>query len=487
MPEETNRLRMALLHLAPRFGEVKANRSALFEAVRASALRGARLVVAPELAVSGYSFESREEAAAFAEPVNGPTLQSLGELCRDLSVYCAVGLLERDTTTNLLHNSAFLVGPSGALLGRHRKLVAERRWATPGNPLSPCIVETPWGRLGMLVCADSYFALPARALALRGADLILTLANWPPSGVDPRRIWRARALENGVGIVACNRGGVDRRLDCSEARSFAVGPSGEVLLDAAAKDGTTLWLDWPLSHSQFVQNRATALTERTPEQWTSLGLDVNGLDDTTYLWGHLPQVPVSLTLLTNQCELAFPPDGQSLHVYGLPEGDNSAKALRQLQEQTVPSGVVLIGSDEVSGPFLATSETTVRLDGRSYLLHCAAGLRIALSRPEVLRHPEVAVALAKEGCDVLVLPSKRVDENLAAMIATRCLERLPVALVMPRRATLFLPPDGHGPWKELQDQGDEPLQVRLDIGGSRRRHLFNRIDLDTLLCNPSAT
>jgi predicted amidohydrolase len=478
-------LRIALLHLAPRFGETETNRAALLTAVEAAAGRGAHLILAPELAVSGYSFEDRAQAAALAETREGPTIHALAKVCRRQGVFCAVGLLERDPSTGLLHNSAFLTGPEGHVVGQHRKLVAERRWATPGKPAPASLVDTPWGRLGLLICADSYFSLPARALALRGADLLLVPANWPPSGVDPRRIWRARALENGLGVVACNRTGRDRQMDCTEARSFAVGPNGERLLDAGSPEAATFLVDWPLADGRLVQNRAAALADRHPEEWSALGLDVNGLKDTTYLWGPLPEKPVTLVLATGPMAPPARIEGQPLCVFGLPEGKASAEALDQMRDRPWPSGLVLVGADAL-GPFLGTEEAVWRLEGRDYLLRFVAGLRLAVARPRSLFYPEVAVALAKEGCDLVLVPSGPLDDALAELAGIRCLERLPLALVTQGEASLFLPPEGHGPWGEIRHREAGPLEMRFDASAYRQRHVFDRIDLDTLLCHPSA-
>ena len=59
----------------------------------------------------------------------------------------------------------------------------------------------------MLICADTYYGLLPRSLALHDVDLLLTLANWPLVGIDPREVWRARALENGIGVIGANRTG----------------------------------------------------------------------------------------------------------------------------------------------------------------------------------------------------------------------------------------------------------------------------------------
>src|SRR5438105_15654487 len=79
--------------------------------LREAAKGGARLVIFPECALTGYCFESRDEALAFAEPLPGPTTDALAADCRALNVFAVVGLLERTATS--LYNACALVGPGG--------------------------------------------------------------------------------------------------------------------------------------------------------------------------------------------------------------------------------------------------------------------------------------------------------------------------------------------------------------------------------------
>src|SRR5262245_27873162 len=74
---------------------------------------GARLVLFPECILSGYCYESKEEAWPHAETLPGPTTEALAADCRELDVWCVFGLLER--SGNALFNAAALIGPGGHL------------------------------------------------------------------------------------------------------------------------------------------------------------------------------------------------------------------------------------------------------------------------------------------------------------------------------------------------------------------------------------
>src|SRR5262245_43371447 len=74
-----------------------------------AAAHGARLVVFPECVLTGYAFESKEEAAPLAEPFPGPSTRAVAEDCRRLGAWACFGFLERDDTGRLF-NACALVG-----------------------------------------------------------------------------------------------------------------------------------------------------------------------------------------------------------------------------------------------------------------------------------------------------------------------------------------------------------------------------------------
>src|SRR5262245_14722356 len=79
-----------------RIGDVPANLAAVQAKLCAASAQGARLVVFPECALTGYAFDSREEALPLAEPIPGPATEILAAACRSLKLWTVVGMLERD-------------------------------------------------------------------------------------------------------------------------------------------------------------------------------------------------------------------------------------------------------------------------------------------------------------------------------------------------------------------------------------------------------
>ena len=109
-------LTLALIHSTVEHKQPEVNRENLLALFRQAGEEGAQLVVGPELSISGYSFNSRQDIAPYAETATGPTLTALADLARTYGFYACVGLAENDTQNGIFYNSAFVVGPTGQIV-----------------------------------------------------------------------------------------------------------------------------------------------------------------------------------------------------------------------------------------------------------------------------------------------------------------------------------------------------------------------------------
>lgn len=186
----------------------------------------AKVVVFPECAVSGYCFESRDEAWQHAETIPGPSTQALLDEARRRDKHLVFGMLERDGDS--LFNSCVLLGPEG-VVGVYRKVhlpyLGVDRFVDAGRePLQ--VYDIGSMRIGMHICYDGSFPEIVRVLMLLGADLIVLPTNWPP-GADTfaEYLPNARALENHVYYMAVNRVGEERGFQFIGTSKFCL-PSG---------------------------------------------------------------------------------------------------------------------------------------------------------------------------------------------------------------------------------------------------------------------
>ena len=235
---------IALLHLAPRPGEIEANRRALEHAVRRAAAAGARLIVTPELAVSGYGFRdlvgtdwiARGQSARFAWAA---------ALARETRTSLVLGTPEAALETGALFNRMVLFAPDGSVAGRHRKINALRMgsesWSTPGDRASVLTVEGI-GRIGFFVCADMYSPRVVDETAAFGVDLLLSSAAWAPGHHGPNGEWERASSTTGRPVLVCNRTGRDV-LDFNDARSIAA-VDGTITFFHASPDPHVALVDW---------------------------------------------------------------------------------------------------------------------------------------------------------------------------------------------------------------------------------------------------
>lgn len=227
-------------------------------AIGEAADAGARLIVLPELANTGYGFDNRDEAFAHAEQVpGGPTCTAWERIARERDLYVVAGITEVDGVR--LYDTAVLIGPDG-FVGKYRKTHLwnrEKLIFTPGSEFP--VFETKIGRIGLMVCWDIWFPEVARILSAQGADVICSVNNWvwtPPPLFDDAGNCMASYLTmsashvSGVPFVAADRVGTERGgkfLGCSLITGVNGWPIGGI---ASAERETIVYADLDLVESR---------------------------------------------------------------------------------------------------------------------------------------------------------------------------------------------------------------------------------------------
>lgn len=228
MARTTEDIKIRCVQLAPEIAALEANLRRIEEEIRQAADDSIDLLVLPELSTSGYaltSAEARETALTAYSPVLSRWAELLGE---DLTV--VIGFAE--SADGLVYNSAAILVP-GKPVSVYRKLHlwdTEKLIFTPGSDAPP-VVETPFGRLGVVICYDLEFPEVPRSLALRGADVIAVPTNWPlldrPAGEYAPEVVQAMAAARAtrVCIACCDRSGEERGIEWTRG-SAIIEPEG---------------------------------------------------------------------------------------------------------------------------------------------------------------------------------------------------------------------------------------------------------------------
>ncbi|MBC8384042.1 MAG: hypothetical protein H8E57_00825 [Candidatus Cloacimonetes bacterium] len=172
----------------------------------------ADLIVLPELAASGYIFNSMEEVESVSESANnGATARLFQKLAKLNDCSYVVGFAENDC--GKFYNSSMLVNPNGEIF-IYRKIhlfFEEKKWFSSGN-LGFSVFKAKNGiKVGLMVCFDWIFPESVRTLTLNGAQIIAHSANLVLPFCQQAMI--TRSIENRIFSITANRTGLGKNGD----------------------------------------------------------------------------------------------------------------------------------------------------------------------------------------------------------------------------------------------------------------------------------
>lgn len=187
-------VRAAVVQRAPVFGDRAATLEVAVAALAEAAAAGAQLVVLPEHFVPGYpawiwrlrpgtdarQFERlyalwRDNAVDLDDPASLALLTQAARL-HGVTVVCGLAEIDSRFSRGTLYNTVVVIGPDGALVNRHRKLMPtnpERMLWGHGDASGLRVVDTPSGRIGALICWENYMPLARAALYAQGVEILV--------------------------------------------------------------------------------------------------------------------------------------------------------------------------------------------------------------------------------------------------------------------------------------------------------------------------
>jgi N-carbamoylputrescine amidase len=258
--------------------------------IREAASRGAQIICLEELFRSQY-FCREENAELFnlAESIPGPSTEAIGKVARELKVVVVASLFER-RAAGLYHNTAAVIGADGELIGIYRKmhipddpLYYEKFYFTPGD-LGFKNFDSPFGRIGVLVCWDQWYPEGARVTSLQGANILFypTAIGWHPSEkaqygeaqLDAwRTIQRSHAIANGIFVAAVNRVGFEGPAENGLefwGSSFVADPFGRVIAQASSDQEEILVVECDPRNMEEVRRNWPFLRDRRIDAYTPI-------------------------------------------------------------------------------------------------------------------------------------------------------------------------------------------------------------------------
>lgn len=262
----TNTPKIAVVQTAFKNGDLSYNQAKMEKMVQQCKEQhpDIRLIIFPELSATGYYLSSEmKELAQFQE---GSIFEHMQKVAKQYEMWIVYGYAEKDGE-NQVYNAIQLIDPTGKQAGNYRKIhltPLEKELFTPGSDL--VTVETEIGTIGLMICWDLAFPELARALTLRGADLLVAPSAWEiPYDLPFHHFAAARAIDNTVYVAACNHIGTSDRLSFF-GKSAIVAPDGQTMGMAEENNEqmitATLQYDW---RDAIQQTFFTMLADRRPD------------------------------------------------------------------------------------------------------------------------------------------------------------------------------------------------------------------------------
>jgi len=257
---------------------VSANLDLLSTTVSTASKRGSSVVLLPELCLSHYfPIREHDDVDYLSIHKNGPEVEFVCNVARENSIGVVFPFFEKENTSasendstsendttskkerSTYFNSALYINEDGEVAAHYRKrhipydpYFFEKNYFQEGD-LGPCVVDTPIGKLGILICWDQWFPEAAREVVLMGAEVIVfpTAIGWLADekaslGNAQLDAWitiqRSHAIANGVFVAAANRIGVEVSDENPSGiefwgNSFCVGPFGERCAELGQDEG----------------------------------------------------------------------------------------------------------------------------------------------------------------------------------------------------------------------------------------------------------
>lgn len=211
---------VAAVQFGPELFNVQKNLATATQLAFEAAAKGAKIIVLPELCISGFTLKNTREAMDCAQDRNGYQTEAFLVLAQKFNCYIVFGYVE--LLDGKLYNSAACVGPQGleANFQKHNLWGSDNLWAQPSEQHCP-IVVTPYGRLGALICRDvmnnyrkSYqFYKPSERFYKRGSvDILAIPTNWGSGFEYPETDWVELVEETRAHAIVANRVGKEDKM-----------------------------------------------------------------------------------------------------------------------------------------------------------------------------------------------------------------------------------------------------------------------------------
>lgn len=241
-------LKVAVIQICPKPYALSENLNLAINLAKEANKKGANLIILPELFDSGYCVSDKDaefgiDFSAINRVKKGgkkaqksQTYSYLSDFAKSSGVHIVACSIEK--TSKHLYDTAYIISPQGKLIGKHRKIYLwdkEKSRFYSGKKYEVFTLDFDGfkAKVGLQICYEVGFAVGANILALQGAEILIY-----PSAFGKTRAYnwdllsKARALENGCFVCACNHSGAES--NAKQKLEFAgdsriISPQGKII------------------------------------------------------------------------------------------------------------------------------------------------------------------------------------------------------------------------------------------------------------------
>lgn len=224
MEDKKKILSVAVVQAAPVFMNLEETLKKTLDLIKEASDKGAKLIVFPESFIPAYprglsfgfvvgsrTMEGRKDWKRYYDnsvAVPGPVIDSLSKAAKEADAYISIGVVEKDglNKDSTLYCTNLFFGPDGKFLGKHRKLKptgTERCIWGEGDGSTLTVIDTPYGKMGSLICWENYMPLARVSMYEKGINIYIA-----PTA-DNREEWQCTmrhiALEGRCFVISCNQ------------------------------------------------------------------------------------------------------------------------------------------------------------------------------------------------------------------------------------------------------------------------------------------
>ncbi|MES2640016.1 MAG: carbon-nitrogen hydrolase family protein [Myxococcota bacterium] len=255
----------AVVQYKPRRGARNSNLAGLATLAAQALQGGAKVLVLPEMAATGYRFPNPEAIRPMSEAPRGPTFRTFAPLARQYKAHVVVGFVEDHE--GRLFNSALVINAEGRLEALYRKrllYIDDHTWASPGDLPYPQFT-TPYGTATVGICMDINDPRFITHIRRTRPDIVCFPTNWVDEGIDIQKYWATQLRGWNGTLVAADRWGEEDGVGF--AGRSAVMRRGETIVSGPAEgDG---WWAAPFVKepaAAAVPKKEVAVVAATPEE-----------------------------------------------------------------------------------------------------------------------------------------------------------------------------------------------------------------------------